>query len=866
MEKVRTSALQGSIGLRMLEGQSIGGRNQRSAGPRRTLWFCAALLCLAVTAQVLVLPAQAQGPILSVHPGNTAQTLAGNGTLGYSGDNAAATSATLAAPAAVAYDTAGNLYIADADNHVIRKVDTTGIITTIAGSGIEGFAGDGGQATAALLDTPTGVAVDTSGNLYIADSHNQRIRRVNAAGVISTVAGNGTAAFSGDGAAATSASMFLPEAVAVDAGGNLYIADTDNYRIRKVSGGIITTVAGDGEQMYSGDGAAATAAGLDTPTGVAVDTSGNLYIADSHNQRIRMVNAAGIISTIAGNGALGYSGDSGNATQSTLALPTGVAVDAAGNVVIADSDNNVLRQVSNGVINTIAGNGNQGYGGDNGAALNATLNTPRSASFDALGNVGIADSQNQRIRAMELPQLTFASQPVGSVSAPQSVTLSNIGSASLQVQTVNLAGNFALASGGTCSAAPITLAAGASCTVNLAFAPVATGAATGSILLNGAGLTPQTLLLRGSGVQGVDALHLSGPATTMYGTGTLTATLASGTQTATGTVTFLSGSTALSTVALSNDAATFSAASLPVGTYSITASYSGDANYPAATSAPFSLVVTQAGTATTLSISGIIGSTTTPLTFTAQVVSTTSGAPTGTVSFFNGSALLGTSALSANGQAVFTPTTSSLNAGANSITAVYSGGANFSASTSAPVVQTWTDFALGIAANSSALQTVPPGGKAVYILSVTPVGGTTLPDAITMTATGLPSGATYTFAPATIPSGSGATTTVLTIQTPPLVARKGVPHEPAGHHPVPMALGLLLLPLAAIKPARKRMQRMPRIWALLLFAVLGLGAATGLSGCSGGGFFNAHIVNSAITVTATSGTVQHSIHITLTVE
>ncbi len=850
----------------MSEEKSIDGRNQRGAWPQRTVCFCAALLCLVATAQVLVLPAQAQGPILSVQPTNTVQTLAGNGTLGYSGNGSAATSATLASPAAVAYDTAGNLYIADASNDVIRKVDTTGIITTIAGNGIEGFAGDNGPATAALLDTPTGVAVDASGNLYIADSHNQRIRRVNAAGVISTVAGNGTAAFSGDGAAATSASMFLPEAVAVDASGNLYIADTDNYRIRKVSGGIITTVAGDGEQMYSGDGAAATAAGLDTPTGVAVDTSGNLYIADSHNQRIRMVNAAGVISTIAGNGALGYSGDSGSAAQSSLALPTGVAVDVAGNVVIADSDNNVLRQVSNGVINTIAGNGNQGYGGDNGAALNATLNTPRAAAFDAFGNVGIADSQNQRIRAMEIPVLTFTSQPVGSVSAPQSVTLSNTGSASMQVQTVNLTGNFALANGGTCSAAPITLAAGASCTVNLAFAPVATGVATGSILLNGAGLTPQTLLLRGSGAQGVDALQLSGPATTMYGTGTLTATLTSGTQAATGTVTFLSGSTVLRTVALSNNSATFSTASLLVGTYQITANYSGDANYPAATSAPFSLVVTQAGTATTLSSSGIIGSTTNPLVFTVQVVSTTIGAPTGTVNFFNGGALLGTSALNANGQAVFTPTTSGLNAGANSITAVYSGDVNFSASTSAPVVQTWTDFALSIAANSSASQTVPPGGKAVYIITVTPVGGTILPSAITLAATGLPSGATYTFAPATIPSGSGATTTVLTIQTPALTASNNLPRGPAEHSPAPMALGLLLLPLAAIKPARKRMQRMPRIWALLLFAVLGLGAATGLSGCAGGGFFSAHIVNSTITVTATSGTVQRSIHITLVVE
>ena len=269
----------------MSEERSLGGNNQRSAGLRRMLQYGVAL---AAIAQVFALPAAAQGPILSVQPTATMQSLAGTGALGYSGDNTAATSATLASPAAVAYDTTGNLYIADAQNHVIRKVDTTGIITTVAGSGTEGYAGDGGSATAALLDTPTGVAVDKNGNLYIADSHNNVIRRVSG-GTITTVAGTGTAGYSGDGTAATAAMLFQPQAVAVDANGNLFIADTGNYRIREVSSTIITTVAGDGVQGYFGDGGTATAAGLDTPTGVAVDTSGNLYIADSHNQRIRKV-------------------------------------------------------------------------------------------------------------------------------------------------------------------------------------------------------------------------------------------------------------------------------------------------------------------------------------------------------------------------------------------------------------------------------------------------------------------------------------------------------------------------------------------------------------------------------------------------
>jgi hypothetical protein len=538
--------------------------------------------------------------MLSVQPGNTVRTLAGNGIPGYSGDAAAATSAMLDGPAAVAYDHAGNLYIADASNNVVRKVDAAGAITTLAGSGIQGFGGDGGPAAAALLDTPTSIAVDAGNNLYIADSHNQRVRMVNAQGVIRTVAGNGSAAYTGDGGAATSASLFQPEAVAVDAVGNLYIADTGNYRIRKISNGVIATVAGDGEQLYSGDGGAAVSAGLDTPSGIVVDTAGNLYIADSHNQRIRMVNAQGVIRTVAGNGTLGFSGDGGNAVQASLARPTGVDVDAAGNVYVADSENNVIRQVSNGVINTVAGNGNEGYGGDNGAALGATLDKPRSASFDAFGNLAIADRLNQRIRAMELPELIFPSQPTGATSAPQSVTLSDTGTAPLQVQTVSLAGSFTLASGGTCGAAPIALAPGAACTVQIAFAPTSAGTASGSVIFNGPGLTPQTILLSGNATGFAAAIALSEmPGTSVaYGTPvTVTARLAGGNGIPSGNITYtVDGANAQSTALSSSGAAQFIlSGTLPVGTHNVLVSYAGDANYTITTpSQGFTLTVTAA--------------------------------------------------------------------------------------------------------------------------------------------------------------------------------------------------------------------------------------------------------------------------------
>lgn len=518
------------------------------------------------------------------------QTLAGNGTLGYRGDAAAAPGATLATPSGVAYDRAGNLYIADASNNVVREVDTTGIIHTVAGSGGQGFAGDGGPATAALLDTPTGIAVDANNNLYIADSHNQRIRMVDAQGVISTVAGTGTAGYSGDGGPATSAKLFRPEAVAVDAAGDLYIADTGNYRIRRVSNGTISTVAGDGEQIYSGDGEAATSAGLDTPTGIAVDAAGNLYIADSHNQRIRMVNPSGIISTAAGKGALGYSGDGGSASQASLAQPTGVSVDAAGNIYIADSENNVIRQVSNGIIHTIAGDGNEGYGGDNGAALSATLDTPRSASPDAFGNVAIADRLNQRIRTMELPELTFSSQPAGSTSVPQDVTLSNTGTGSLQVQTVSLTGSFILAGGGSCSAVPITLAAGASCTVDIAFAPTSSGPASGSAVLSGSDVPPQTILLHGMATSEAFAATIALSETP--GTSVILGTPVTVAATLTGQNGIPSGNISYTVDGANPQSAALSASgvaqftlpgTLAAGPHSVLVSYAGDANYTAPT-------------------------------------------------------------------------------------------------------------------------------------------------------------------------------------------------------------------------------------------------------------------------------------------
>ncbi len=297
----------------------------------------------------------------------------------------------------MAADTDGNLYIADTNNHRIRKIDPLGTITTVAGDGTAGDGGDEGPATAAQLNAPRGVA---AGSLYIADTDNHRIRKINDDETIATVAGDGTAGYSGDGGPATAAQLDSPSGVAADATGNLYIADTDNHRIRKVDAlGIITTVAGDGT---AGDGGPAAAAQLNSPSGVAVDADGNLYIADTGNHRIRKVDALGIITTAAGDGTAGDGGDDGPAAAAQLDSPSGVAADADGNLYIADTNNHRIRKVDAlGIITTVAGDGTAGFGGDDGEAAAAQLNAPAGIVVDAAGNLYVADSDNHRIRKVQ---------------------------------------------------------------------------------------------------------------------------------------------------------------------------------------------------------------------------------------------------------------------------------------------------------------------------------------------------------------------------------------------------------------------------------------------------------------------------------
>jgi uncharacterized protein (TIGR03437 family) len=366
-------------------------------------------------------------------------TVAGSGIGGFNGDGGPATGAELYYPNGIAVDAAGNLFIGDFENNRVRKVTPAGIISTVAGNGTHGFSGDGGPATSAELYTPSGVAVDAAGNLFIADTNNCRIRKVTPEGTISTVAGNGTRGYSGDFGPATSAELHFPSGVAVDGAGNLFIGDTNNSRIRKVTPqGTISTVAGSGTAGFKGDGGPATLAELYAPNGVAVDDTGDLFIADTTNSRIRIVTPAGTISTVAGNGSYAFNGDGGPATSAALFSPRWVAVDGLGNLYIADTNNSRIRVVTPaGIIDTVAGDGIAGFSGDGGPAAMAELSAPSGVAVDGAGDLFIADEANNRVRELTGTQ----SAPPGLVilmtdsggfmqgqSASYTVVVSNIGS------------------------------------------------------------------------------------------------------------------------------------------------------------------------------------------------------------------------------------------------------------------------------------------------------------------------------------------------------------------------------------------------------------------------------------------------------
>jgi hypothetical protein len=634
-----------------------------------------------------------QGPVGVMLPG-IISTVAGDGSWIYAGDGIAADGASIFLPSGVAIDAAGNLFIADSSNNRIRRVDAmSGLISTVAGNGNPGFSGDNGLAVNASIDNPSALLLDGAGNLYIADSNNNVVRMVNAAtGIITTVAGiGGQQGRSGDGGAATLALLNTPEGLAFDAAGNLYIADTGNNVVRRVNAaGTISTFAGSGGQGYNGDGISATAAELNAPWGLAA-AGNDLYIADLSNNRIRMV-SAGIISTAAGTGQPGALGDGQSALQAQLDNPAGVAVDVGGNLYIADAGNNRVRKVNavTNNISTIAGTGTQTFSGDGGPANQAGVYGPYAVTLDGLGNLYVADVFHNRIREIASTQSIqmFPAIRVGRVSTPQPQTFENDGNAPLIFTSIAGVTNGAVDAATTTCLTTTPLAVSTACIVGAEFAPTVTGkTVTGSINLNSnAANTPGTILLSGE-VDTLDptvvTLASSSNPAALGAAITFTSNVTASGTAPTGTVKFLDGTTQIGSATMNGaGTASFTTTSLSLGQHSITAVYSGDANSNPGTSTVLTESVKQTtATALTTSAASVVNGTS--VTFTATV--SAGVMPTGSVIFQDGTTAIGNGVLSAGGVATFT--TTALTPGPHTITALYEGDGDSLTSTSAVVAE-----------------------------------------------------------------------------------------------------------------------------------------------------------------------------------
>ncbi|MEG9432275.1 NHL domain-containing protein [Terriglobus sp. ADX1] len=760
-----------------------------------------------------------------------------------------ATNQKLNNPAALAFDSAGNLYIADQNDQLVVEVLTTGVMKTVAGTGAQGYAGDGGAATSAMLNLPAGVAVDTAGNLYIADTGNNVVREVTPSGIISTIASTGLSG---------------PTALTVDTAGNLYIADTLNNVIRKFNGATLTVIAGSGAQGFGGDGGAATSALLDGPMGLAISST-TLYIADSNNNRIRAVNlSSGVITTLAGTGMPAFAGDSGSATGASFSYPTGLTLDASGNLFIADTNNNRVREISStGTVSTIAGNGRQGYSGDNSAATVATLNSPLAvASAPGIG-VAVADTDNDRVRMVTTAgsiQTIAGSAAAGAESLQVAAS-----SPSLVYGTAAVTATFSY--GGNTATGAVTfldITAGttlgtanlASNTASLALPTLSAG--VHQLVASYAGDSNNPAIVSGIYVLTVTPVAVTASAhavTQPYGTAIplLTGTLTGVLPQDTGTVTAVYATTATQTSA--------------PGVYPITATLTGAAaaNYTLSLApSSGSLTITKASTNITLTSTPTTQYAGVAVTLKAVVASATTGTPTGSVTFFDNGTAIGTVAL-ASGVAQLS--TTSLSIGAHVISLTYTGDTNFlngsvSASTGATTVTVAADpdFTLATTTGTYAAKTIVPGDSATFNFTVTPAGGP-FTSPIAFTVSGLPTGATATLTPTSVTPGSSATNFVLTVATQKFHAKM---QNLAGGS---LGLALLLLPFVRNRRIRCASHRMVRLAMLLLLAT----AAGALSGCGSSGFFGQPQASSTITVTGTGTnvagvTVQHSTIVTLTVQ
>lgn len=780
-------------------------------------------------------------------------------------------------PSGIAFDASGNLYIAELQAHRIRKVDSGGKITVVAGSGVQGFSGDGGPATAAELDSPTAVAVGGNGEIYLCDSHNVRVRRVDATtGVMTTVAGGGVTAVSGARGLATAADLGLPVGLAADSAGNLWIADAAGHRILRVDAatGLIRTVAGGGAQGFSGDGGPAVSAWIDTPTSLAVDSAGNVFLADAHNHRVRRIDgASGVITTVAGGGSLDGSTAGGSALGVRLVLPRGVSLDQAGRLYVADAgvQRVLLLDVGAGTMQAVAGSGVEGYSGDQGGPLSATVDGPRGTAVSPGGLLTIADTENGRVR-----QLT---------AAPVITTIVGGGSseASLSPSTLLLAGASTAVYGTGSVTGELTTAGSAAGAMTLMDGGVAVGtsavtsnAATFSTEMFSAGTHTVSVSYSGDSTHAAatspaSVLTVSAApmtvvvhgATTVYGavlpglTGTVSGLLAQDTSRV--TVTF--GTTATQGSA--------------VGGYPIVAGVGGQAaaNYSVAMT-PGVLTVAKAGSVPSVA-KVLVASGTTTLTATIAVGSATTGRPTGSVTLLDGGTPIAAGAVGSDG--TVTLGSGSLASGTHVLTAFYSGDGNFMASTSAgtsvslgggsPTQAAAADFALTCTGAST--QIVAAGAPASFGLWAQWTGAT-MSSPVTLSVSGLPMYATAAFNPPYLPPGGDVSAFTMTVTMPVQAAAQcAVRGQGTGWGTA--ALGLCLPLLLAGRRRELRGLGRQVLGVLCLSAVLlgvsGCGDRVRTAGETGGVTSRSYPLIVTGTATDASGaTMQRTVGLTLVVQ
>ncbi|WP_047488002.1 Ig-like domain repeat protein [Terriglobus sp. TAA 43] len=507
---------------------------------------------------------------LILNSGNTMTTLSGSGSDGKTTAGDALTTR-MGTPRTVRYDAAGNLFVVDSRNNIVTRITPAGQLAVIAGTGREGYEGDGGAATNALLNRPTSIALRPDGTLFIADTGNHCIRSVSPDGTITTVTGNGKPGDSGDGRNAKTAQLRNPSGLALDADGTLLIADTGNHRIRRLAAnGTIVAVAGTGKEGNSGDGESAANATFRRPTSLLALNDGKILIADTDARRIRILSPDGTI---------------GPYGSTTFRSPEGMTLDASGNIVVADAQLQQVLQTSTTGSNTLAGNGKQG------TSATGALNSPSSVATDASGGIAISDRGNHQVQHLALPTIDFGSIPVGRTSAAQTLLLQNAADTPLQIASIALSPAFSINANGNCGTPPFTLAAKAQCSLQLAFTPQANGSAQTIGLVQSASAPPSMLRLTGVGVSGTNLatsrISLVSDGSISYSGAPikLTATVAGSLLTPpTGNVIFQDGNNNLATIPLAAGTAVLSTTVLTAGSHTLQAVYSGDSIYATSTS------------------------------------------------------------------------------------------------------------------------------------------------------------------------------------------------------------------------------------------------------------------------------------------